>query len=123
MQLQTADADTTAPLEAGLCLATAGEKRDAFEGRAMMCRDAQRGQVFPRIGHQTLAAGLVDGGLKGVGDYNIQTLLPQRDGGCETCGTATDDECITAHCFTTPIATSQSRIPAPWRQGCCANRA
>ena len=123
VQLQTADTDPTATLEVSRGLAMAGKESDAFERCAMMCSDAQRGQVFPRVGHQTLAASLVDGRSKGVGDYYIQTLLPQRDGGCETCGTASDDECIAAHCFTTPRATSPSRIPAPWRQGCCANRA
>src|ERR1700722_13858067 len=36
MQLQTADADASAVLEVSRCMATTGEKSDAFEGRAFV---------------------------------------------------------------------------------------
>ena len=84
----------------------------------------RRGQVFSCIRHQALAAGLVDGREKSIGDQNIQTFLPQCDRGCEAGRAATDDECITADhsalSITTPAATSRSRIPDPWPPARCA---
>ena len=97
MQSQPADTDATAALEVSRCLATTGEESDAFKGRAMVGGYAQRGQILPRIRHQALAARLVNGRPKGVGDDNIHTFLPQCDRGREACGTATDDERITLH--------------------------
>src|SRR5271170_6374648 len=97
MELQTADADATAALKVSRCLATTGQESDTFEGRAAMCGDAQRGQILPRIRHQALAAGLVDGWPKRVGDDNIHTFLPQCDGGRKAGGAATNNERITVH--------------------------
>src|SRR5277367_199333 len=97
MELQSADADATAALKVSRCLATTGQESDTFEGCTMMCGDAQRGQILPSIRHQALAASLVDGWPKCVGDDNIHTFLPQRDSGREAGGAATNNERITVH--------------------------
>jgi hypothetical protein len=78
VETQTANADAGAALETGFCLVMAGKKCDAVEGRAIVhrCVDAKRCQVSARIRHQPLAAGLVDGRMKGVSKQYIQTFLP-----------------------------------------------
>ena len=98
MELQPANADAAAPREACSRLLMAGKECDALKRSTIVGRDlnTKRGQAFARIRHQTLTAGLFDGRAKSIGDQNIQTFLPQCDGGCEACGSATDDQCITA---------------------------
>src|SRR5271163_4441528 len=95
VEVQTADADPSAALEGSRRMAMTGEESDAFEGSAVAHSDSERGQIFARIRHEALTAGLVDGRMKGVGDDNIETFLPQCDCGRESCWTTTDDECVT----------------------------
>ena len=86
--MQTADADAGAVLEVCRCMVTTGKKGDAVEERAIMSREryTERGQIFLRIRHEALAAGLVDRGTKRVGDQNIQAFLPQGDCGRRPAG-------------------------------------
>ena len=71
--------------------------------------DAERGQVLLRIRHQALAACLVNGRTKGIGDQNIQAFLPQGDGGCEAGGTASGNECITTDHSGSPVLPLQQQ--------------
>ncbi len=78
MEPQTADADAAAALEMRCRLVMPGKECDAVEGSTIVGRDlnTKRGQIFACIRHQALAAGLVDGRAKSIGDQNIQTFLP-----------------------------------------------
>lgn len=118
MELQTADTNATAALKVSRCLVTTGQKSDAFKGRAVMCGDAQRGQILPCIRHKALAAGLIDGWPLRVGDKNIHAFLPQCDGGRKACGTATDDERITVHrAFGLPLQQQHLRAESRAHRG------
>jgi hypothetical protein len=78
MELQAADANAAAPLEASCRLVMTAKECDAVERSTIVGGDLdpKRGQVFACIRHQALAAGLVDGRAKSIGDQNIQTFLP-----------------------------------------------
>jgi len=107
------------PLPCSNYLVAARKESDAVEGSTILRGDldTERGQMFSRIGHEALAAGLVDRRPKSIGDQNIQTFLPECDGGGEASGAATDNECVTkdhsAPPPTIPAVTSRSKIPAP----------
>jgi hypothetical protein len=111
MELQAADTHAGSPPEAGCCVVAARQKCDAVEGRAILggYLDAESGQVLLRIRHQALATRLIDGRTKGIGDENIQTFLPQGDGGCEARGTASGNECITTDHSGSPVLPLQQQ--------------
>jgi hypothetical protein len=78
MESQPANADAAASLEARSRLVLAGNECDAVERSTIAGGDLnpKRGQIFARIRHQPLAAGLVDGRPKSIGYQNIQSFLP-----------------------------------------------
>jgi hypothetical protein len=43
------------------------------------------------VGHEAFAAGLVDGGLHGVDDFDVEAFVCGGDGGSEACGTCAYD--------------------------------
>jgi hypothetical protein len=78
MELQTADANAAAALEGCCRLVMTGEECDAVERSTIVGGDlnTERGKILACIRHETLAAGLIDGRAKSIGDQNIQTFLP-----------------------------------------------
>src|SRR6202012_1711293 len=58
--------------------------------------DAQRMQRAPRVGHQPLAACLVNRRTQRVGDQHIGTALPQCNGGRKSRRTTADHQYIAA---------------------------
>jgi hypothetical protein len=73
MELQPADADAAVPRETCSGLVMAGKECDAVEWSTIVGSDlnTKRGQIFACIRHQALAAGLVYGRAKSIGDQNI----------------------------------------------------
>jgi hypothetical protein len=78
MELQPANADAAASREARSRLVMAGKECNAVERSTIAGSDLnpKRGQIFACIRHQALAAGLVDGRAKSIGNQNIQSFLP-----------------------------------------------
>jgi hypothetical protein len=58
--------------------------------------EAEGCEGFERVGHETFAAGLVDGGLHGVDDFDVETLSSDGDGRGESGWASADDQDITS---------------------------
>jgi hypothetical protein len=51
---------------------------------------------FERVGHETFAAGFIDGWLHGVDDFNVKTLACGGDGTSQSGWASADDQDITS---------------------------
>jgi hypothetical protein len=69
--------------------------------------DAEFGEGVTRVGHNSFAAGFVDGRAEGVGEEDVCSSLAEGDGCGEAGGACSDDEYVTAvvtHCSPRRIA-------------------
>ena len=69
---------------------------DSREGEAFgIGEDAQGGEGAARFGQESFAAGLVDGGMAGVGEEDVSTAEAEGDGGGKAGGSGPGDEYVT----------------------------
>jgi hypothetical protein len=60
--------------------------------------EAEAGKGAHGVGHESFAAGLVDGRPHGVDDFDVKAFVCGGDGGSEAGGTCADDEDIRMCC-------------------------
>jgi hypothetical protein len=72
------------------------DEANAMEGlaRRPVPRDPETAQCGQAIGHQSFAAGFVDGRACTVGKGDSEAFAARGDGGCEAGGTASDYEYV-----------------------------
>jgi hypothetical protein len=104
-----ADADACSGREVGGDAASIGGEGDAgkFGAMAGVEVDAEFGEGVTRVGHNSFAAGFVDGRAEGVGEEDVGSSLAERDGCGKACGTGSGDEYVTdvvTHCSPRRIA-------------------
>ena len=93
----TADADAAGGGEIGGDARLIGGEGDAgeFGAAAGVDTDAEVGEGTAGGGHESFAAGFVDGRASGVGDQDVGSALAKGDGGGEAGGAGSGDEDVT----------------------------
>ena len=96
MQQSAADADAAAMREVGFDSAFVTDKTNSAKraGVQTVEIEAKLAQGGDGVGHQALAAGLVNGRAKHVGNGDVKPLPAGRDGSGKSGGSTADDENI-----------------------------
>src|SRR5258708_33752325 len=96
MEEYTADANSASSGEISLDYAFSSYKLDAAEAArfAIFKRHAQLPQGIETVGHESLAARLIDGAVSTIGYDHIEPTPARCDGGGKSCRTSTNYEYV-----------------------------